>query len=150
MASNWTEEDLKAFEARKTRKKAEPKTPEKPTSKQKLQALGRLKEGEMNKTEARFHDEWIRPRVLAGEIVWHAFEAITLKLAPDCRLTVDFFVMTNTGALQAIDVKGGSAVIQDDAMVKMRLAADKFPWPFALVMPNKKADGGGWEFRWLR
>ena len=28
MASNWTEEDLKAFEARKTRKKAEPKTPE--------------------------------------------------------------------------------------------------------------------------
>jgi len=150
MASNWTEEDLKALEAKRTKKKTAPATPAKPNAKANLQALGRLKEGEMNATETRFHDEWIRPRYLAGEIVWWRFECITLKIAPDCRLTVDFFVMLNTGELQAIDVKGSKAVVQDDALVKLKCASEIFPWPVGMAMPKKKADGGGWEFRWMR
>lgn len=150
MPNNWTEADLKALEEKRTKRKSEPASPAKPPAKTKLQALGRLKEGQMNATETRFYEEWIRPRTLAGEIVWWSFEAITLKIAHDCRLTVDFFVMLNTGALQAIDVKGAKAVVQDDALVKLKCASEKFPFPVGMAMPRKKAAGGGWEFHWMR
>lgn len=147
MSLNWTEEDLARHEERRKKgAKAAPKT----SSKKKLQALGRLKPGQMNKTEQRFCDEWISPRVLAGEITWWAFEAITLKLAHDCRLTVDFFIMLSTGELQAIDVKGSSVVVMDDALVKLRVASEKFPWPVAMAMPIKKANGGGWDIKWIK
>lgn len=114
------------------------------TAKQRLQALGRKKPGELNKTEQRFVDEWIMPRVQTSDIVWWGFESVTLKLAPDCRLTVDFFVMRADGALQAYDVKGSLAIVSDDAAIKMRVAGDKFPWPFFYAVPKKKADGGDW------
>lgn len=116
-------------------------------ARQRLFAKGRLPAGTMNRTEARFAEEWIGPRVRSGEIVWWAFEGVTLKLAPDCRLTVDFFVMLASGELQAWDVKGSFAVATDDALVKMRVAANKFPWPFFMVAPTPKKDGGGWQVK---
>lgn len=112
-----------------------------------MQALGRLKPGELNKTEQRFVDEWLKPQMQAGAIKWWLFEAITLKLAPDCRLTVDFFVLMADDTLRAYDVKGAVAIISDDAKVKMRIAADRFPWPFFYAIPRAKKDGGGWEAR---
>lgn len=144
----FTEEEFNQLQARQAKSKSP--APKQSTSKAKLQALGRLKTGQMNKTESRFHAEWIAPRVLAGEIVWWCFEAITLKIAEDCRITIDFFIMLSSGELQAIDVKGSSAVVMDDALVKLKVAADKFPWPVAMVMPKKKTDGGGWEFKWVK
>lgn len=114
------------------------------TAKEALQALGRMRDGLPNKTEQRFIDEWITPRVLAREIVWWAFEGITLKLAPDCRLTVDFFVMFADGRLQAIDAKGSLNIVSEDAAVKMRVAANQFPFPFFYAVPNAKKQGGGW------
>lgn len=116
-------------------------------SKERLQALGRQKPGTMNKTEQRFWDEWIAPRLLARDLLWAKFEAVTLKLAPDCRLTMDFFVMDSSHALRAIDVKGSFAIVMDDAAVKMRVAADGFPWRFSIAVPLSKKAGSGWDFK---
>lgn len=134
-----TEEQFNALQARQQKKRPDPKA--------KMQALGRLKPGEMNKTERRFFDEWITPRIHSGELVWSAFELITLKIASDCRITVDFFVMRHSGEIEAIDVKGSSAVVTDDALVKLKVAADTFPFPVSMAWPKKAADGGGWEIK---
>ena len=109
-----------------------------------LQALGRLKPGQMNRTEAAY-DEYLDGLRHHGEILWYAFEAITLKLAHDCRLTVDFAVMAKDGALELHDVKGSPHVFSDDAKVKMKVAADKFPFAIKVAYPLPKKDGGGWN-----
>src|SRR6266567_7806807 len=57
-----------------------------------LYALGRLKTGEMNKTEAAY-DQHLWQRFFAKEILWHKFEAVKLRLADNTFLTVDFAVM---------------------------------------------------------
>lgn len=112
--------------------------------KTRLQALGRLAEGEMNATEERYA-AYLDEQKAAGAVVWWEFEAIKLKLAKNTHLTVDFFVMYADRRLEAIDVKGAKAIVTDDARAKIKIAADKFPWPFKLVYPKRKKDGGGWE-----
>ena len=109
-----------------------------------FQAVGRLKSGEMNKTEARYQAEILEPRKQAGEIAWYRFEGITLKLAPDTRYTPDFFVMLANGELEAHEVKG---FFTDDAKVKTKIAADMFPIRFFIIKARTKKDGGGWEIK---
>lgn len=108
-----------------------------------LRALGRLKPGEMNKTEAAYA---LRLQALknSGEILWFEFEAVKLKLADNTHLTMDFAVMLANGQLEMHDVKGSAAIFQDDAKVKMKVAAAKFPFVFKAVYPIPKKDGGGW------
>lgn len=111
---------------------------------ERLFALGRLDDGERNKTERRFenHLEAIK---LAGEILWFSFESIKLKLAPKTFLTVDYAVLpAATMRLTMIDVKGAKAIVQEDARVKMRVAAGMFPFAFQFAYPPKGA--GGWQF----
>jgi len=110
-----------------------------------LQALGRLKTGTMNATEARYEADVLKPMLHAGQILWYRFEGIKLRLADNTFLTVDFPVMGADGQLRMIDVKGGLAVISDDARVKMKVAADQYPFAFSMVYPRKKKLGGGWE-----
>lgn len=109
-----------------------------------LQALGRLPKGTMNRTEAAY-DLRLDALKHHGEIAWYKFEAITLKIAPDCRLTVDFAVMLADGTLELHDVKGSKHVFTDDAKVKMRVAASQFPFTFKVAFPLPKKDGGGWR-----
>lgn len=45
------------------------------------------------------------------------------------------------GVLTMTDVKGARAIVQEDARVKMRVAADQYPFLFQLAFP---AEGGGW------
>ena len=54
----------------------------------KFYALGRLKTGEMNKTESAYsaHLEMLR---IAGELLWHKFEGLKLRLADNTFLTVE-------------------------------------------------------------
>jgi hypothetical protein len=109
-----------------------------------LRALGRMKAGAMNKTEAAYAAHLEAER-RAGRISGFLFEGVTLKLAKDCRLTVDFAVMDAAGVLEMHDVKGGAAVFTDDAKVKMKVAAERFPFAFKVAMPRRKRDGGGWD-----
>jgi hypothetical protein len=75
-------------------------------------------------------------------ILWYAFEAITLKLAPDTRYTPDFVVMTSQGFIECHEVKG---FFRDDAKVKIKVAAAMFPFRFLLVRAIPKKEGGGWR-----
>lgn len=105
-------------------------------------ALGRMKAGKLNKTEQAYADhlEWLKRM---GEIVWYSFEAMTLKLADDTRYTPDFIVMAANGQLEAHECKG---FWRDDAKVKIKVAAEKFPFRFIAVKAKAKKDGGGWTY----
>lgn len=105
--------------------------------------LRRHTPGVMNSTEAEYA-ELLRLRVLAGEVVRWTFESLTLKLAPECRWTADFFVQLADGTCELIDVKGGPA--KDDAVVKIKVAADTWP-EFAFYMEHKlpRREGGGFR-----
>lgn len=139
MASNWTEDDLKAFETKRAQKKTAPRKPEKPAGKERLQALGRLKTGTMNKTEERYAQ---RLKLLqhSGKLLWWKFEGIRLILAPGCTLTVDFAIMTDTGVIELHDVKGSKAIFSEDARAKMKVAAEMFPFVIRAVYPKPKSD----------
>lgn len=106
--------------------------------------LGRLGVGIMNKTEARYEREVIIPAKNRSEISWYAFEAIKLRLANRTYLTIDFFVQLADGTLEAIDVKGARAIVEEDARVKMKVAAAAFPFAFKMVFPRPRKLGGGW------
>ena len=107
-----------------------------------MQALGRMKAGVMNATEAAY-EKVLAAQLAAGEIDWYVFEGITLKLADGCRYTPDFMVMKADGSLEAHEVKG---YWTDDARVKIKVAAEKFPLKFIAVYKQPKKDGGGWRF----
>jgi len=109
---------------------------------QRMQALGRLKQGEMNGTEAAY-DKVLAERKRIGEIVWYAFEAITFVLPGGVRYTPDFIVQLATGELEAHEVKG---FWQDDARVKIRLAQGIFPFRFIAIMGKKKKGVYTWTF----
>lgn len=104
-----------------------------------MQALGRLKPGQMNKTEAKYA-ALLELRKHAGEITWYKFEAINLRLADRTFYAVDFLVMLASGELEAHEVKG---FFTDDALVKIKVAASIFPFRFVAVKLVKKE----WEFR---
>lgn len=109
-----------------------------------FQALGRLKVGEMNKTEAAYakHLELLKQ---SGQILWYRFDAVKLRLADNTFLTVDFFILNAQSQLEAHDVKGSLRIITDDAKVKMKVAADAFPFAFYYAVPRTQKSGGGWE-----
>lgn len=107
-----------------------------------LRARGRSVKtpGTMNRTEARYAQH-LSLRQKAGEIEWFAYEAIKLRLAAKTFLTVDFFVMLTGGELEAHELKG---VMEDDAAVKLKVAAAMYPFRFLLIhsMPAE-----GWDVR---
>ena len=105
-----------------------------------LQALGRLKTGQRNKTEAAY-ERLLEQRRAAGEIAWYRFEGVKLRLADNTFLTPDYAVMLADGQLEMHEVKGHWA---DDARAKTKIAADMYPFRFIAVRPRPKKDGGGW------
>jgi hypothetical protein len=106
-----------------------------------LQALGRLKTGILNKTEAAYAAT-LDARRHAGEVAWFKFEGIKLRLADNTFYTPDFAVMLADGALEMHEVKG---FWQDDARAKIKIAADLYPLRFVAVRAMPKKDGGGWS-----
>lgn len=118
-----------------------PPAPLSADGKDRLYALGRLKVGEKNQSEQRYEDEVLKPGMLVGDIRWYRFEGIKLRLADNTFLTVDYAVLPADGVLTMVDVKGAKAIVQEDARVKMRVAADSYPFRFEMAFPNK---GGGW------
>lgn len=104
-------------------------------------ALGRMKAGAMNKTEAAYAQK-LELHKRTGEVLWYAFEGVTLKLADGCRYTPDFAVMLADGVIEMHEVKG---YWTEDARAKIKVAANKFPFRFVAVYKQAKKDGGGWR-----
>lgn len=103
-------------------------------------ALGRLKTGEMNKTEARYA-EHLANLQRALEVTWFKFEGLKLRLAENTFYSPDFVVMTGSYALECHEVKG---FWTDDARVKIKVAASIYPFRFIAVTKRPKKAGGGW------
>jgi hypothetical protein len=105
-----------------------------------LYALGRLKTGQMNKTEAEY-GKLLELRKQAGEVLWYLFEGVKLRLADNTFYSPDFTVMLADGTMEIHEVKGHW---EDDARVKIKVAAERFPFRFIAVKKRPKKDGGGW------
>lgn len=103
-------------------------------------ALGRMKVGAMNKTEARYA-QWLEYRRTAGQVAWFKFEGLKLRLADNTFYTPDFAVMLASGEIECHEVKGHWA---DDARAKIKIAADLYPFRFIAIKEKAKRDGGGW------
>lgn len=101
-----------------------------------FQAIGRLKSGRMNKTEAEYAG-MLELRKRAGEIAWYAFEPFKIRLADRTFYDIDFGVMLADGRLEVHEVKGG--FITDDGRVKLKVAAEHFPAQFFLCQKAKGA-----------
>lgn len=106
-------------------------------SAKKIQALGRLKAGQMNKTEKEY-DSFLEIRQRTGDILWRKFEGMKFRLADNTFYTPDFAVMLSNGQIELHEVKG---FWQDDARVKIKVAADMYPFRFIAI----KKDGKGWK-----
>lgn len=105
-----------------------------------LLALGRLKTGEMNKTEAAYAER-LRALEASGQILGHKFEGLKLRLADNTFYTPDFAVVAADGVIECHEVKGHW---QDDARAKIKIAAAMYPFRFIAVKAKPKRDGGGW------
>lgn len=106
-----------------------------------IRALGRLKAGAMNKTEAAYERD-LRDALMIGDILWYRFEGLKLRLADNTFYTPDFAVMLSNGEIECHEVKG---FWQEDARVKIKCAADQYPFRFIAVKALPKKRGGGWE-----
>lgn len=106
-----------------------------------VRALGRLKTGTMNQTESAYASELELLRQ-AGEVDWYKFEGVKLRLADNTFYTPDFAVMLTNGSLQMHEVKG---FWTDDARVKIKVAADLYPFEFFALKKRPKNKGGGFE-----
>ena len=139
----WSEQDLaehlKRTGVRGTANTADvSKQPFRPQDR--MLALGRLKTGEMNKTEAAYDAHL---RAITGTVIaWHKFEGVKLRLADNTFYTPDFAVMRTDGLLEMHEVKG---FMKDDAAVKLKVAASIYPLRFLLVRARAKKNGGGWD-----
>ena len=104
-------------------------------------ALGRLPVGTLNKTEESYRQ---RLEILkaSGDVLWYRFEGMKLRLADNTFYTADFVVMNALGTVECHEVKGWWT---DDARVKIKVAAEMYPFRFLAVKVLAKKYGGGWE-----
>jgi len=89
----------------------------------------RREPGQMNGLE-RQYSKYLDDLRLAGAIQWYAFDAVKLRLAASTFYTPDFLVMNRDSELEIHEVKGHW---EDDARVKIKVAADKFPFRFIAI-----------------
>ena len=90
--------------------------------------------GQMNKLEKDYAG-YLHALQLGGKVEWYMFDAIKLRLADKTFYTPDFLVMQTDGVIEIHEVKGG--FIEDDAIVKLKVAAATFPFRFILVQKKR-------------
>lgn len=95
------------------------------------QALGRLKSGQMNRTEKAYADKL----AMDQSVAWFKFEGIKFRLADKTFYSPDFAVMLNSGEMQIHEVKG---FWTDDARAKIKIAAELYPFKFIAVKYKNK------------
>lgn len=105
-------------------------------------ALGRLKTGEMNKTESAYN-EHLKTLEYTGSVLWFKFEGLKFRLADKTFYTPDFAVMNRIGEIEIHEVKG---YWEEDAKVKIKVASSMYPFKFLAVKAKPKKEGGGWEY----
>jgi hypothetical protein len=145
----YSEEEYEALKKRTGSRGASPPAanalniqPAPPRPQDRMLALGRLPDGQMNKTETAYAAQ-LELEKQAGEITLYQFEGIKLRLGKNAFYTPDFLVQLNNGLLEIREVKG---FWKDDARVKIKAAAYLFPmFRFVGITKVRKRDGGGWR-----
>lgn len=138
--TRWSEERLQDhLNTHQNRKNAVPQV-DKP--KNDARVLGRLKQGVMNKTERKYADH-LESLKMAGEIQHYAFDSMKFRLADKTFYSPDFIVLKANGELEAHEVKGHW---EDDARVKIKVAASIHPIPFIAVKWNEKNHFWDYEY----
>lgn len=100
---------------------------------------GRREAGRMNGHEEKYAFQLQSQRNL-GVISWFRFEPIKLRLADKTFYSPDFMVQLPDGLLEFHEVKG---FWEDDARVKIKVAAEQYPeFQFVGVTWNKR---DGWK-----
>lgn len=116
----------------------------KPPSNYKGGRHARQKPGVMNKTEekrARELDEALQ----RGEIAGWMFQPMRLRLAEDnAWYTIDFMVTRNDGLIELEEIKGHWEAA---ALLRIKVAADRYGFIFVALRAKPKKDGGGWDRR---
>ena len=90
--------------------------------------------GAMNKLEGAYKDS-LEMMARAGEIRSYMFEPVKLRLADRTTYTPDFMVIGNNDILELHEVKG---FWEDDARVKIKVAAEMFPMFLFKAFTRKK------------
>lgn len=114
----------------------------------------RHESGTMNAGE-RAYAQHLDGLLMIGEIAGWWYELMTFKLADRCSIQPDFTVMMPDGAIELHEVKGGKTAQQahgpvwtywaeEDARVKLRIAATIIPFPLIVVWPAKGGNKNGW------
>lgn len=91
--------------------------------------------GQMNKLERRYAD-YLESLRMGGVVRGWWFEAISLRIGHRCHWHPDFLVQWEDGRLELHDTKGW---VRDDALVKAKAVASKFPFPVFHVSWTKRA-----------
>lgn len=83
-----------------------------------------------NKTERRYHDDFLAPRVAAGEVEEPIYDALVFRIGEPgarCSYRVDWAVWNKRERiLELHEVKGGH--VWEDAKVKFEAARRLYPW----------------------
>lgn len=100
------------------------------------------KKGEMNKTETAYSEHLECLRASGAIKAWY-FEPMTLNLSHGnkCSYTPDFMVVREDDVLEFHEVKG---FWQEDARVKIKTAAELFP--FVFIAATRKSAKSDWQF----
>lgn len=113
--------------------------------KRRLFAKGRMKDGQMNRTE-KAYAAYLEREKAAGNVSAYWFECLKLKIAEHaCWLTPDFVVLRPDGTVELHDVKGSFRIWQDDSKVKMKVCATVYPFRVFVVAPKNRGFSA-WDF----
>ncbi len=94
-----------------------------------------------NKWE-QLYAEKLADQQRVGSILWFQFEGMRFRLADGAYYKPDYVAMLNTGELLVYEVKG---MWREAARVRIKVAADRFPFRFIAVSRKLVREGGGWE-----
>jgi len=97
-------------------------------------AFGKHRAGVMNSTEV-FYSSILELQRANGTIKDWWFEAMTFKLAEGTKYTPDFMVQMPDDTIEYHETK---SYWRDDAKVKIKIAADKYPFVFKALMHKGK------------
>lgn len=97
--------------------------------------------GVMNQTE-KAYAVLLELRRVAGDIAQYDFQPEKLRLAKSTFYDPDFRVVLPDGTIEFHEVKGHW---EDDARVKIKVAAELHPYRFIAVTARSRRDGGGWS-----
>lgn len=113
-----------------------------------VKAAPKTPEERMNKGE-RAYAQLLEQRRADGHVAAWWFEALSWRLADNTHYRGDFLVLLQDGTLELHEVKGRkgeSFYAEEDAWLKLKIAAEQMPWPVVVVWPSK---AGGFQERRL-